>query len=222
MTDFEPNYFPPLEFDRPDFPGFYPGSGGWRAAPATVDLFDRRPSGSSHAQNQPAAAAASDHLRWKTCLTSTSRGPGPTPRSWRNNARRPILHRAPRCSRFSTTTPGTHAPRLLAPRRLDPNTAYYACLVPTPRRGKKAGLGEPIKPEDEQALKPVWGKTPRPRHAAGFSSGSFGQASRGFRIACAPIESSVPCRLGGLTAGGHSHTWLGHAHPGAGRSRVAC
>ena len=31
--------------------------------------------------------------------------------------------------------------RLLAPRRLDPNTAYYACLVPTYDVGRKAGLG---------------------------------------------------------------------------------
>jgi hypothetical protein len=48
--------------------------------------------------------------------------------------------------------------RLLAPRRLDPNTPYYACLVPTYDVGRKAGLGEPITPEDEQALKPAWVK----------------------------------------------------------------
>ncbi|MDR4473130.1 MAG: hypothetical protein MRJ92_10975 [Nitrospira sp.] len=58
-----------------------------------------------------------------------------------------------------------HPERTLAapgPRRLDPNTAYYACLVPTYDVGRKAGLGEPITPEDEQALKPAWVKTATP------------------------------------------------------------
>ena len=46
--------------------------------------------------------------------------------------------------------------RLLCPRRLDPVTEYLACVVPTFELGCKAGLGSPITPDDEKALKPAW------------------------------------------------------------------
>jgi hypothetical protein len=45
---------------------------------------------------------------------------------------------------------------LLCPRRLDPSTGYYACLVPTFEAGRKAGLGEPVTADDERELKPAW------------------------------------------------------------------
>jgi hypothetical protein len=46
--------------------------------------------------------------------------------------------------------------RLIAPRNLQPDTAYLACVVPTFEVGRKAGLGETVAPADEAALLPAW------------------------------------------------------------------
>ena len=55
--------------------------------------------------------------------------------------------------------------RLLCPRRLDPLTEYLACVVPAFELGRKAGLGLPIKPDDEQHLEPAWASgTQSPAH----------------------------------------------------------
>jgi hypothetical protein len=54
------------------------------------------------------------------------------------------------------TEPARAISRLLCPRRLEPNTAYTAFLVPTYERGRLAGLGETV-PDDLDALAPAWG-----------------------------------------------------------------
>ena len=46
--------------------------------------------------------------------------------------------------------PALTVSRLLCPRRLDPLTDYLACVVPAFELGRKAGLGLPIQPDDEQ------------------------------------------------------------------------
>jgi hypothetical protein len=43
--------------------------------------------------------------------------------------------------------------RLIAPRKLEPNRSYLACIVPTYRAGANAGLGLPV---DENDLAPAW------------------------------------------------------------------
>jgi hypothetical protein len=50
--------------------------------------------------------------------------------------------------------------RLLCPRRLQPGTAYIACVVPAFEIGLKAGLGLPIAEGDEQRLLPSWRSGP--------------------------------------------------------------
>jgi len=45
--------------------------------------------------------------------------------------------------------------RLLAPRRLAPNTAYRALLVPAFERGRRAGLGESLD-DTVDGLAPAW------------------------------------------------------------------
>ena len=52
--------------------------------------------------------------------------------------------------------PALTVSRLLCPRRLDPATDYLACVVPAFELGRKAGLGLPIEPADEQKLEPAW------------------------------------------------------------------
>ncbi|MCE7977943.1 MAG: hypothetical protein DYH03_12545 [Nitrospira sp. NTP1] len=137
MTDFEPNYFPAIEFDRPDFP--------WLFSPATLK---------TNQQPLPTITCSREELpdldqswAWAHAqIVGEQRSTSdPSPRAT--------------LQQILNDHPERTLSRLLAPRRLDPNTAYYACLVPTYDVGRKAGLGEPITPEDEQALKPAWVNT---------------------------------------------------------------
>ena len=45
--------------------------------------------------------------------------------------------------------------RLICPRKLDPQTSYLACVVPTFERGRRAGIGQPVDHVDPSA--PAWG-----------------------------------------------------------------
>ena len=159
MTDFEPNYFPAIEFDRPDFPWLFtpaPADGARRLRPwiclivipkdrTTIKINPQRP--------LPAITCAVEDLpdldqSWAWAhvqiVAAQSTTPDPSPRAT--------------LQKILNDHPERTLSRLLAPRRLDPNTAYYACLVPTYEVGRQAGLGEPVKPEDEQAVKPAWAK----------------------------------------------------------------
>src|SRR5207344_2965270 len=55
-----------------------------------------------------------------------------------------------------TSQPDQNLSRLLSPRRLEPETSYLACVVPAFDAGRKAGLGEPVTPADEDKLAPAW------------------------------------------------------------------
>jgi hypothetical protein len=55
-----------------------------------------------------------------------------------------------------TGDPRRNLSRLLCPRRLRPQTHYLACVVPAFDVGRKAGLGDPVQPADEQALVPAF------------------------------------------------------------------
>ncbi len=152
-TDFEPNYFPAIEFDRPDFP--------WLFTPAKAD--------------------AAGKLRPWLCLVVVRKQEGVTLRVDRNLPLPVLEIKAPaRPERelpdLSESWAWAHAQvagsrrdagslkqslagdpaltvsRLLCPRRLDPLTEYLACVVPAFELGRKAGLGLPIQPEDENAV----------------------------------------------------------------------
>jgi len=156
-TDFEPNYFPAIEFDRPDFPWLF----------------------------TPAQANADGNLRPWLCLVVVRKQDGVTLRAGRNLLL-PVLEINPP-ARFENELPDlsdswawAHAQvagsrrdagslqqslggdpaltvsRLLCPRRLDPLTEYLACVVPAFELGRKAGLGLPVQPDDEKELKSAW------------------------------------------------------------------
>ncbi|MGZ9270878.1 MAG: hypothetical protein ACXW6T_17305, partial [Candidatus Binatia bacterium] len=156
-TDFEPNYFPAIEFDRPDFP--------WLFTPAKADVDGK--------------------LRPWLCLVVVRKQDGVTLRADRNLLL-PVLeinpparpeHELPDLSeswawahaqiagsrrdagslkQSLAGDPALTVSRLLCPRRLDPLTDYLACVVPAFELGRKAGLGLPVQPEDENELKPAW------------------------------------------------------------------
>ena len=154
-ADFEPNYFPAIEFDRPDFP--------WLFSPLAPDIQDR--------------------LRPWLCLVVVKQQPGV---SFRSTTSLPVLEikspavPAQELPNLAESWAWAHAQvigklpddpslailqeqhpertlsRLLCPRKLTPKTRYHACVVPTFDVGRRAGLGEEIKPEQETSLEPAW------------------------------------------------------------------
>jgi hypothetical protein len=159
-TDFEPNYFPAIEFDRPDFP--------WLFSPAKAD--------------------DSNRLRPWLCLIVLKKQDGVTIRIDRNlplpvleirSPARPdqelpdlteswgwahaqVAGAQPQFAALKSSLGGDPAltvSRLLCPRRLDPLTEYVACVVPAFEQGRRAGLGQPVQSPDETApldLTPAW------------------------------------------------------------------
>jgi hypothetical protein len=159
-AEFEPNYFPLLEFDRPDVP--------WMFTPATGD--------------------AQGRLRPWLVLVAVRKQPG-VRLTVDPASRRPVLRLDPPArpadelpdladswawAHAQVVDAGTGRPldqllaaeseqnlsRLLCPRRLAPNTAYVACVVPAFDVGRKSGLGLPITADDERALAPAWSLGP--------------------------------------------------------------
>lgn len=166
-TDFEPNYFPGIEFDRPDFPWLF----------------------------TPAKAAADAKLRPWLCLVVvraqegvllSSSADAPLPILNINAPAKPEdelpdladswawVHAQVAASSLAETDPNAmktdmrtrperSLSRLLCPRILQPNTDYIACVVPTFELGRRAGLGEEIKDTEltaANALQPAWSLTP--------------------------------------------------------------
>ena len=159
-TDFEPNYFPAIEFDRPDFP--------WLFTPAKAD--------------------GAGNLRPWLCLVVVKKQDGvsvrvdrklPLPvleikRSARPDLELPDLSESwawahaqvsgtqPKREVLKSSLGGDPAltvSRLLCPKRLDPLTDYIACVVPAFEQGRRAGLGEPVQRSGEPQplpLTPAW------------------------------------------------------------------
>jgi hypothetical protein len=161
-ADFEPNYFPSVELDRPDLP--------WLFSPALPDAGQATPQG----RLQP----------W-LCLVVVRRQPGvvlrvdprqPLPSLVLDSPAQPA-HELPNLDeawawvhaqlvedgadsgslpeRLAADSP-RNLSRLICPRRLDPKTSYLACVVPTFEVGRKAGLGLPMTDNDETTLAPAW------------------------------------------------------------------
>jgi len=160
--DFEPNYFPLIEFDRPDFPWLF----------------------------TPAKANAKDQLRPWICLVAVEKGERnleinplyPLPILHVTDAQQELPDLRESWAWAHTEVAGTSGSdlnrhledntkqvisRLLCPRRLEPKTTYYACVVPTFEVGRKAGLGEALKDgknedgtfQEDATLKPAWDST---------------------------------------------------------------
>lgn len=151
-TAFEPNYFPAIEFDRPDLPWLFSPTGPddqGRCQPwITLVVLPK-----SQAQLTPAG---------EKVLASVS-----CPR-----AELPALDEAWAWAHVQVVSGDVATPipelladgpralsRLICARRLDPGTAYWACVVPTYELGRLAGLGSQLKAADlaRWGLQPAWG-----------------------------------------------------------------
>lgn len=157
MTDFEPNYFPLIELDRADFPWLFTPTvpdGDRRLRPWICLVVVRKEGVTLTAMpNQPLPVLECRRRELPTLTESWAWAHAQIVSS-SANASDPLNHEA--LKQVLKGSPERTLSRLLSPRRLDPNTAYYACLVPTYEVGRKAGLGESVTPEEEQALKPAW------------------------------------------------------------------
>jgi hypothetical protein len=154
-TDFEPNYFPAIEFDRPDFPWlFTPAKANdkGRLRPWICLVVVRKQDGvtlrvdgalpvleiRAPAQPQRELPDLTESWAWAhTQVTGSQRDPGSLKQALAGD-------------------PALTVSRLIGARRLDPLTDYLACVVPAFDLGRKAGLGEPITADDENQLKPAW------------------------------------------------------------------
>ena len=155
ITDFEPNYLPFVEFYEEDFP--------WRYSPMPADESRHRivpwitlvtlteeefadsPALSGPLPSFETTGVPTDvfppaaqlwawaHVHVNSDLTTGAGGvPVPVPQS------------VDRLEKLLEQNPDLGYSRLLCPRKLEPNTAYHAFLVPTFESGRRAGLGEEI------------------------------------------------------------------------------
>jgi hypothetical protein len=153
--DFEPNYFPAVEFDRPDFPWLF----------------------------TPAAANVDQPLRpWIGLVVVPTREGNALPLRYDAGKPLPVLKISEdagkelplleeswawACAQVTGKPAGTQTlagvissspertvSRLVCPRQLEENKAYYACVVPAFEAGRKAGLGLAV--GDEEKLLPAW------------------------------------------------------------------
>ena len=164
-TDFEPNYFPAIEFDRPDFP--------WLFTPAKADDSGRlRPwLCLVVVKKQDGVTVTVDRSRPLPVLEikKSARPDRELPKlteSWAW-AHAQVAGTEAQSASLKTSLGGDPAltvSRLLCPRRLDPLTDYIACVVPAFEQGRRAGLGQPVQAPNEPPLDltPAWANTDPP------------------------------------------------------------
>ncbi len=160
-TNFEVNLFPFVEFDRPDFPWlFTPATPGQqeRLRPWLCLTVIRKQNGVVLTGN---GASALSMLTITTPARATDELPNLT-ESWAWAHAQVTGAAADNVSTVKTALgqfPERTVSRLLCPRRLHPNTDYYACLVPAFDVGRKAAMGIPVTPDDLATLMPAWSST---------------------------------------------------------------
>jgi hypothetical protein len=164
-TDFEPNYFPAIEFDRPDFPWLFTpakAAAGAKLRPWLCLIVVRKQEGVIVASSADAPLAV-------LSINSPAKPVDELPDlgeswAWAHAQLAASSLASPQVlSDDLRTRPERSLSRLLCPRVLQPNTDYIACVVPTFDLGRRAGLGEEIKDSEltaANALKPAWSITP--------------------------------------------------------------
>jgi hypothetical protein len=143
-----------VEFDRPDFPWLFTPAGptpdGKLVPWVTLVVVPRVPG-----EAEPLGPGRPGELQ---VLTTTRAELPPLSDAWawahaqvmggKNVPPEPEI-----AARLSPANPAINLSRLLSPRRLDPNTSYVACVVPTFRAGREVGLGQP---PSTTTLAPSW------------------------------------------------------------------
>ena len=149
-TDFEPNYFPAIEFDRPDFPWLFTptvADGQARLRPWLCLIVVRKQQGVTLSPGQPLPI-----LNIKSPAKPGNELPDLAESHFWAHAQVTGASRAELQSVLESSPERTLS-RLLSPRRLHPLSDYLACLVPTFEVGRAVGLGDSPKVNN---LTPAW------------------------------------------------------------------
>jgi hypothetical protein len=153
-ADFEPNFFPLVEFDRPDFP--------WMFTPFKAN---------SYKQLRPWVCLVVVRHREGVTLSTVKGKPLPVLRiekaayqelpnlkeawAWAHAQVAGTFTTPQELSAILEETPELAVSRLVCPRRLEPDTRYAACVVPTFEVGRLTGLGLKFTPEQDKTT-PAW------------------------------------------------------------------
>ena len=151
--DFEPNYFPLIEFDRPDFPWLFTPAGAGdkeRLRPWLVLIVVREQDGVTLT------------MRKGQPLPVLAIGPPASPlaelpdlaESWAWAHAQVVNAETESIAELLAADSDRNLSRVLCPRRLEPDTRYRACLVPAFDTGRKAALGFAVSEADR--LAPAW------------------------------------------------------------------
>lgn len=164
-SDFEPNCFPCIEFDRPDFPWLFTpaaANGSGQLRPWLCLVVVRKQAGvqldSSASAPLPSLKIAgpaqahqelpdlNDCWAWTHAQVAANYHSSETDTTVIETAVKKALQGSPELS----------LSRLICPRLLSPETEYLACVVPVFEAGRKAGLGLPLEESDRRTLTPAW------------------------------------------------------------------
>jgi len=155
-TNFESNFFPQIEFDRPDFPWLFtpakPGAGERLRPWICLVVVRKRPSVTfGHTETSPlpvlefTGPVAEDlpdlDESWAWAHAQVVGSTADTVLTLKNAIE---------------TAPARTVSRLICPRRLDPDVAYIACVVPAFEVGRKTALGFPVAEQELTTLEPAW------------------------------------------------------------------
>lgn len=198
-NDFEPNCFPSIEFDRPDFP--------WLFTPAKAnDTNQLRPwLCLVVVQKQAGVTLASGIDSPSSTLTiDTPANPAVELPDLKDSWAWAHAQVAADVNTAFNGGPELTLSRLMCPRILAGNTDYIACVVPTFELGRRTALGIPVSDDDvnKTALAPAWVPAPAPPKVVlpvyyhwEFSTGPKGD----FESLARALKASVPDGLGTRT-----------------------
>ena len=173
--DFEPNCFASVEFDRPDQPWLFTparADGNGRLRPWMCLIVVREQDGVSIgplAQSPLPALTIAPPARCVDELPDLAEC-----WAWAHGQAAAVDSTTSQVRGALGGDPALSLSRLVCPRRLDVNTSYMACVVPTFDLGRKAGLGIALTDADVNAptaLTPAWSMKPSVTddcHAAGL------------------------------------------------------
>jgi len=153
-TRFEAGYMPQVQFARADLPWLFtpaaPGTTRTRLRPWLVLVAVRRGDAARLQPGSPLPVLELDDPAGELPDLAQSW-------AWAH-AQITGLAAGARPADTLAADPGRACSRLVCARKLEPGTAYLACLVPAFAVGVKAGLGQPV--PDDAKLDPAWGATP--------------------------------------------------------------
>ena len=164
--DFEPNYFPCIEFDRADFPWLFTparAEANARLRPWLCLIVVRK-------QDGVALGSAPDSPLATLTIAAPAKPAAELPDlreswAWVHAQAAAIDNGAAAVSAALGGAPQLSLSRLLCPRLLAPSTDYIACVVPAFELGRKSALGLPVTDAEliaAGALAPAWSLGPIP------------------------------------------------------------